>query len=93
MPYLSDGKRKIEMALSREQFPSTEGELNYAITQLMIAYASSQVNETDSLSYAILAQTVAGCEMAKQEFIRRVVVPYEDQKIEQNGDVYPSWLT
>jgi hypothetical protein len=32
---------------------------------------------------------VGALEQAKDEFRRRVVHPYEDLKIKENGDVYP----
>lgn len=32
---------------------------------------------------------VGAIECAKMEFARRVIFPYEDRKISENGDVYP----
>jgi hypothetical protein len=35
---------------------------------------------------------VGALDGAKAEFQRRVVAPYEDKKIRENGDVYPDCL-
>jgi hypothetical protein len=40
------------------------------------------------LSYRILNNAVGAAESAKTEFQRRIVGPYEDSKIAENGDVY-----
>lgn len=66
---------------------SSPGELNYAITTLMIGYLDAL-----GLSYANAAETLAGGNEAVAEFRRRVLVPYEDSKIRENGDVYPNHL-
>lgn len=80
MPYVAP--------LQRDQLetrpPSTAGELNYAITRLCLSYLHGRPG-----SYADLNEVVGVLECAKQEFYRRMAVPYEDRKIEENGDVYP----
>jgi hypothetical protein len=58
--------------------------LNWKFTLLIVAYMKSQ-----GLSYQAINDVLGALEGAKQEFYRRVVVPYEDQKILDNGDVYP----
>ena len=40
------------------------------------------------LTYQTMNDIIGALEGAKLEFYRRVVVPYENDKIEQNGDVY-----
>ncbi len=40
------------------------------------------------LSYTAIADVVKVMETAKLEFYRRIAVPYEDQKMSTNGDVY-----
>ena len=40
------------------------------------------------LNYQTCNDVMGALEGAKAEFYRRVVGPYEDQKIEENGDVY-----
>lgn len=62
---------------------NTPGELNYLITQLLIKY-----QKTKGLSYQTISEITSSVENAKLEFYRRVVAPYEDKKIAENGDVY-----
>lgn len=62
----------------------TAGELNYAITSLLIGY----IENKGYLSYALINDCLGACYGAAQEFYRRVAVPYENKKIAENGDVY-----
>ena len=78
MPYI-----KQEDRARAAKLPETPGELNYAITQLCIDYANQEPP-----SYAMYNLIIGVLECAKLEFYRRVVVPYENGKHEQNGDVY-----
>lgn len=39
-------------------------------------------------TYKDLNDAIGALEACKLEFYRRVIVPYEDQKIKSNGDVY-----
>lgn len=61
----------------------TPGDLNYAITQLLEAY-----REGNGDSYWTFNDMIGVLECAKQELYRRIVSPYEDRKIQENGDVY-----
>jgi hypothetical protein len=61
----------------------TPGELNYAITLLIKQYW-----EDHGERYAAINDIVGALECAKAEFYRRVVIPYEDGKIKEHGDVY-----
>lgn len=65
--------------------PTEPGELNYKITTDIISYLKWKY---DKVGYAQLNEVVGVLECAKQEFIRRMVNPYEDAKIKENGDVY-----
>jgi hypothetical protein len=80
MPYIKQEDR-IPVA---EVHPINAGELNYAITKLCIGYLGRM-----SPNYGVYNAIVGALECAKQEFYRRSLVPYEDKKIEENGDVYP----
>lgn len=62
--------------------PGTSGELNYLFTMLIKEYLRNGVN------YQKINDVIGALEGAKLEFYRRVVAPYEDEKIKQNGDVY-----
>ncbi len=79
MPYIKQ-ERYHEAMLS----PETAGELNYAITHLLKDY----IYIRGGLSYQIINDCLGALEGAKLEFTRRIVNPYEDKKIKENGDVY-----
>jgi hypothetical protein len=78
MPYI-ERKDRARAIMS----PETPGELNYAVTELLLYY-----KEKKGLSYQTLNDIVGALECCKQEFIRRVVEPYEIQKCNLNGDCY-----
>lgn len=79
MPYIKHADR-VRVLMDG---PLTPGELNYAITCLCREYIMSR-----GASYANINDVMGALESAKQEFYRRVAVPYEDKKIKDNGDVY-----
>lgn len=84
MPYV-EPEHKEEIDAGRK--PCSVGELNYAITALCNGYLDQYAGTP---GYAQYNEIVGVLESAKLEFYRRAVVPYEDAKIEQNGDVYTS---
>ena len=88
MPYIKSAaaRRAFDHALIDLNYESIDGvgELNYIITRLISNYLGPQMD------YERLNSIIGVLECAKQEFYRRVVAPYEDKKIEDNGDVYPS---
>lgn len=66
-------------------YPVTPGELNYAITKLIVDYF-----DRTKPDYAGINEVIGVLECAKLELYRRVAAPYEDTKCAENGDVYPS---
>ena len=83
VPYISlEDKKRLAPAWT---LPHTPGELNYLITILCQDYMGVKAAIPN---YAIFNEVIGVLECAKQEFYRRMVVPYEEGKIEQNGDVY-----
>lgn len=80
MPYIMQHLRR-EMD-KYNQPPLTSGQLNYKITQLCTEFLGTQP------SYDSINEIVGILECAKLEFYRRVAAPYEDKKIQENGDVY-----
>jgi hypothetical protein len=62
---------------------ASAGELNYLITNLVQEFITEQGKSYDTINSAIGA-----LECAKLELYRRIVAPYEELKIQQNGDVY-----
>ena len=82
MPYIPQDDRKNAAPVLR--YPAdTSGELNFQFTQLIVAYMRRH-----GKCYATMNDIVGALEGAKSEFQRRVVGPYEDTKIKENGDVY-----
>ena len=79
MPYITH----LDKAALEENPAETPGELNYLVTELIKQYV-----RTKGLNYQTCNDVMGALEGAKAEFYRRVVGPYEDQKIEENGDVY-----
>ena len=84
MPYIRNIHRA---ALERPDPPKpmSSGELNYCITRLIDAYVRMC---NTPLTYTHINEVIGVLECAKLEFYRRVAVPYETAKMEENGDVY-----
>lgn len=78
MPYITP-ERKLELL---EDKPSSAGELNYTITKLIVEFLGKNYRYKD------INDVLGAIEGAKLEFYRRVVVPYEDNAMIKNGDVY-----
>jgi hypothetical protein len=86
MPYLKQDRRKMlfDLYFSKTknfEIELTAGDLNYIFTKLI----DSQLK---SLNYAKINEMIGALECAKLELYRRVAAPYEDIKMEENGDVY-----
>ena len=80
MPYISQHARSL---LKAGRQPETLGELNYVITSLCLDWLSEFEG-----GYGTYAAIVGMLETVKLELYRRAVVPYEEAKIQENGDVY-----
>jgi hypothetical protein len=86
VPYIPQSKR---YGLAHEwDSPATAGELNYKFTQLSVDFLRKH-----GLSYHSINDVLGALEGAKLEFYRRVAIPYENGKIQENGDVYPVAFT
>jgi hypothetical protein len=84
MPYIQQ-YRRLDMEkhlLELYKKIDTKGDLCYAVYWLMKSFAEYQGISFDKASNALSA---ADC--ARFEFYRRVLAPYEDQKIQENGDI------
>jgi len=79
MPYI-EKKRRNDLI---DESPKTSGELNYKITELAIEYLHNE-----GKCYKTINEITGALECAKMEFYRRVALPYEQTKIEENGDLY-----
>ena len=80
MPYItSEDRQKFN---TQDLAPETPGELNYVISEICSAYLANK-----GLGYTNCNEIVGVLECVKLEFYRRLTAPYEDQKIEENGDI------
>ena len=84
MPYIPTSLRK---EVNREG-PWSPGELNYWITNELLEYLARRASLDNGQGYAHYSEVVGVLECVKQEFIRRILNPYEDKKIKENGDVF-----
>jgi hypothetical protein len=79
MPYIIPERRED---IDSGHRPETGGELNYYFYRQCLRYFNRE-----GPSYAAANDIVGALENCKAEFQRRILGPYEDQKIEENGDV------
>jgi hypothetical protein len=82
MPYIKQVGR--EGLTTRKRRPVGPGELNFVITTAITDYLATK----PKLNYQAINDVLGALEGAKQEFYRRVAVPYENDAIARNGDVY-----
>lgn len=88
MPYILPAER-AKLAPAVDAFTkvitkdTVAGDLNYLISSMAKAYIDAK-----GLRYEHLNAVVGALDSCKAEFQRRVVGPYEDSKIAENGDVY-----
>lgn len=77
MPYIPQEQRTQEA-------PETAGQLNYQITGLVDRF----ITDNEGVNYTNLNTAIGVLECAKLELYRRLAGPYEDQKLQENGEVY-----
>lgn len=86
MPYLHEQNReyfnKLLDALNHSAI-ANGGELNFLFTSII-----NQFHATNPKRYETMNTVIGALEACKQEYYRRLCAPYEDVKIEQNGDAY-----
>jgi hypothetical protein len=90
MPYIkSEDRYKYREILEmiddislRRNILNSAGDLNYLITKIIHKYMA-----INGKKYQTMNDIVGALESAKAEFQRRVVSPYEDLKIDENGDL------
>lgn len=82
MPYIPNQARHgVKNSTAADD---TVGELNFRFTNAIIEYMTCHNN------YQGINDVLGALEGAKLEFYRRWAIPYEDAKIQENGDVYPT---
>ena len=86
MPYIKVNRRIPigTKAIDLGNQINNEGELNYAITQVILTVLA----RTSGTRYKDYNGIIGVLECVKQELYRRRIAPYENQKMAQNGDVF-----
>jgi hypothetical protein len=86
MPYLT-GPRREAFALARNTLKTTRidgiGELVYLFCYMADIYVGQHIT-----NFELLNSVVGAFESAKAEYIRNMLVPYEQNKQSTNGDVW-----
>ena len=93
MPYITKIDRKkyekaiddivLQLNLSGLDGFYPVGDLNYIITTII-----KKTLDRQGIRYQTLNAVVGALECAKLELYRRLIAPYEDEKVKSNGDVY-----
>jgi len=81
VPYI-DKMRRAMLLQMKDNPPENAGELNFLITHLINNYISFKGEK-----YQHYNDVIGALEGAKLEIYRRSIAPYEDGKIEENGDI------
>jgi len=84
MPYIKDeDKKNFDDGITRlASWIGSKGDLNYAICELV-----GRLILRDGNSYTKTSEKIDAVHDAECELRRRLLNPYEDQKIIENGDV------
>ncbi len=85
MPYTEEERRKLQYEPLRllSRFIDDKGDLNHAICEL----TAMLMLKTGGMSYTNVSNWIDGVQGARDELKRRLLDPYEDVKIIENGDV------
>ena len=81
MPYIDQERRKAVLDILGDG-PQTKGELCFYYYTMSLAFIEEQ-----GRSYQNISDAIAALNDAAHELRRRVLDPYEDKKIVENGDI------
>ena len=85
MPYIADKSKRFvirQKVHALNLLLTNWGDLNYAITKLVMH------RWRNNRRYTTIVGVMGTLLCVALEFYRRVAAPYEDEKKEENGDVY-----
>ncbi len=86
MPYIDKYSRS---RLDDVNYPLNAGEIQYLIARMINVYLNNHLKMIDgSYKYQDLNDIMGALSGAQMEFYRKVVAPYEELKIRENGGVY-----
>lgn len=86
MPYIKKEKREYldnQLSMLTGALRGEPGELSYVLTRICLSMLQGFPGK-----YEDFASIVGVLDLTKAEFVRRMVEPYEDEKIKSNGDVF-----
>lgn len=84
MPYIKEGREDIDDIVFINAYKlKCDGHLNYFICKLFLKLM--KIN--GGMTYSKSKEFIGELEMAKLEIYRRWIIPYENQKKEENGDL------
>ena len=84
MPYIKKSQRDYK-------YNETAGLLSYHMTMLVLDFLNEleiRDGNKGKNNYEDYATAIGAIELTKLELARRLIYPYEDKKIKENGDVY-----
>ena len=81
MPYITEEDKK-KLAFRDDKHPENAGELTYVLYKTCLQYVIDR-----GLKYLNLCTVVGSLICCTLELYRKICSPYEDKKIEENGDV------
>ncbi len=90
MPYIDDENKRetlSSMSVVANEKINSDGELNYFLCRLLSEYLLEE-----GIRYDNMKRIMGVLDNVKDEFYRRVISVYEDEKCEQNGDVFNDLL-
>lgn len=98
MPYIvKEHRKRLDAAISSlaqtvreislEEGGQYCGLINYIVTKLIYCLRRQDLDDGYKWGYADYNEMVGTLECCKLELYRRSTAPYEDKKIESNGDV------
>jgi hypothetical protein len=86
MPYIAQQRRESFQGFldkTKDLRIDTSGELNFLVVNLMLIYLNQHGE-----NYRVLNEIVGATTCAQTEFIRRKLIPLEETKCAENGDVF-----
>tara|TARA_Y100000034_G_scaffold113340_1_gene148261 strand:+ start:3113 stop:3424 length:312 start_codon:yes stop_codon:yes gene_type:complete len=87
MPYITydarHGNGLCDFASDLADYCNNGGDINFAFCTIIDAFIRQK-----GLRYQTISDIIGALEGAKAEFQRRIVGPYEDQKLAENGEVF-----
>ncbi len=87
MPYIPQTQRNDVhedlCAAGMDFIPENAGELNYLVSEFINNFLRKK-----GVSYANVNEMIGALECCKLELYRAVAAPYEDEKADENGEVY-----